>query len=1286
MWDGVNNHALAAFGNDNTTTEKDGFDEGEEFIWKIYKTGSASEEEVMAAYDPTLPDAEGKFFTDGLSALTGLSNLMQITVTADPLSVCEGDEVQLSVLVAGGCGAITYYWYSDPAGFTSDMPNPTDTPTETTTYFVTVTDDTGNAITDFVTVEVLTSPTIICPDDFTMCALDAPLDLMTLVSPQGGSFTGGQIFYPANAPIGVPLQITYTYTDPQTGCSASCVFYITVHPNPTVVCPDDFTMCANDAPIDLMTLVSPQGGSFIGGQWFDPSTVPPGLKQFKYTYTDPQTGCSATCIFYITVYPKPTVTCPPDTTVCLNDPSFDLSGGSPSGGEYFMNGNVTTTFEPLNAGVGDHTITYLYTDANGCSATCTFTVTVLPLPDVTCPPDIVVCVDGQSFTLTGGLPAGGEYSFNGTIITEFDPGQAGDGDHIITYTYTDPQTGCSKSCTFEVKVEPLPAVTCPPDMSVCENDAQFALTGATPPNGVYSGNGVSGGQFSPLAAGIGDHEITYTYTDPVTGCSNSCTFWIIVHPLPVVTCPPPLSVCEDDQPFMLAGAMPPGGTYSGNGVNAAGEFDPVIAGIGGHIITYTYTDPATGCTNSCNFTITVIALPVVTCPPLMSVCVDDAPFTLTGATPAGGSYLFNGNPITVFDPGMAGDGLHTIFYSYTDPLTGCTNVCPFTITVHPLPNVNCPADIVVCANDPQFILTGATPSGGKYYLNGIEVTSFNPAQAGAGNHLITYHYTDPQTGCSNSCVFTIIVHALPQVACPPDINVCENDQPFNLAGATPPGGFYLLNGNVITQFNPAVAGVGNHLITYTYADPQTGCSNSCDFTIIVHALPQVACPPDMIVCENDPPFNLTGATPAGGTYSGNGVSGGVFSPQVAGQGNHMITYTYTEAISGCSNSCMFMITVIPGHSIDILQGWSGISSSIIPNNPLLDVMLNPIAGELIIMQNFSGVYWPAGSMNTLINWDEYSGYAIKVTDDVNLSICGAEVTDKTVDLNAGWNLIPVLSTNPVDIVDLFSGVNGFQIAKDVAGTGIYWPMFGINTIGNVLPGKAYYVRMTAPGVIDYALHSKSRTDVSVVDVNDLSTPWNKITATPASHLVVFNLNDNPLMHGDIIGAFTVGDICAGIALVDDPSIPFALTVHGADPYSSQKDGFDAEEPITLKVYRPASGELFAIEAQYNPAMAPSNFQIHGLSEVTAVKTEAATTADLAGESFHIYPNPAKGFITIAGIEDMVDVLIFNAHGKTVVQSTLMLPAKIDLSAQPKGLYMIKISTSSGVFFEKLILN
>jgi hypothetical protein len=52
---------------------------------------------------------------------------------------------------------------------------------------------------------------------------------------------------------------------------------------------------------------------------------------------------------------------------------------------------------------------------------------------------------------------------------------------------------------------------------------------------------------------------------------------------------------------------------------------------------------------------------------------------------------------------------------------------------------------------------------------------------------------------------------------------------------------------------------------------------------------------------NSPAVSLTGGTPAGGTYSGTGVSSGSFDPAVAGVGKFTITYTYTDN-NGCSNS------------------------------------------------------------------------------------------------------------------------------------------------------------------------------------------------------------------------------------------------------------------------------------------------------------------------------------------------------------------------------------------------
>lgn len=48
------------------------------------------------------------------------------------------------------------------------------------------------------------------------------------------------------------------------------------------------------------------------------------------------------------------------------------------------------------------------------------------------------------------------------------------------------------------------------------------------------------------------------------------------------------------------------------------------------------------------------------------------------------------------------------------------------------------------------------------------------------------------------------------------------------------------------------------------------------------------------VCSNASAFTLTGGSPVGGTYSGNGVSGNTFNPALAGAGTHNITYTYNS--------------------------------------------------------------------------------------------------------------------------------------------------------------------------------------------------------------------------------------------------------------------------------------------------------------------------------------------------------------------------------------------------------
>ncbi|MEJ5245484.1 MAG: right-handed parallel beta-helix repeat-containing protein [Bacteroidota bacterium] len=350
---------------------------------------------------------------------------------------------------------------------------------------------------------------------------------------------------------------------------------------------------------------------------------------------------------------------------------------------------------------------------------------------------------------------------------------------------------------------------------------------------------------------IGNATLVANITDTY-GNTGAAYYAVLVNSLPIVTAPADFEICALGTPQTLTGGLPVGGTYSGPGVSN-GVFNPSVAGVGAHTITYTYTD-ANGCTNSAEFTITVINSIVVTAPNNIEVCIDADPITLSGATPVGGVYTLNGNPITTFNPATAGAGVHTITYTYTDQYN-CTNSAQFTITVNPLPQISVPQDISVCVDAPSFTLTGATPTGGTYTINGNAVTQFNPSVAGVGEHTVTYTYTD-ENGCTNSDEFTITVNPLPTINVPNNLTKCVVDAPFALTGATPAGGTYSGNGVANNIFDPAAAGAGTHTITYTYTD-NNGCVNSGTFEITVIPLPVITTQPSDVYAQEFSNVTLT---------------------------------------------------------------------------------------------------------------------------------------------------------------------------------------------------------------------------------------------------------------------------------------------------------------------------------------------------------------------------------------------------------------------------------------------
>jgi hypothetical protein len=109
---------------------------------------------------------------------------------------------------------------------------------------------------------------------------------------------------------------------------------------------------------------------------------------------------------------------------------------------------------------------------------------------------------------------------------------------------------------------------------------------------------------------------------------------------------------------------------------------------------------------------------------------------------------------------------------------------------------------------------------------------------------------------------------------------------------------------------------------------------------------------------------------------------------------------------------------------------------VMPENNNIEEMLDEIFPELIVIQNMTGFYYPAGNINTIETWDSQSAYQIKVVEDVTLTVIGYYEEDKTLFLSEGWNLIPVISAEPVAVADLFNDVYNHLILVKVTSTGI----------------------------------------------------------------------------------------------------------------------------------------------------------------------------------------------------------------------------------------------------------
>jgi hypothetical protein len=254
------------------------------------------------------------FTLTGVDNVTGCQSSDEVTITvagtpfgilvgANPPEICLGEYSTLSVIPSGGTGTYTYYWTSDPEGFTSTYQFISVSPTVTTTYFVTVND--GMSTQSGSTVITVNNPPLTNAGVDQTILIGHSTQLDGLVT--GGSGNYSYLWSPAQYvtdptipnPMTVALTesvvLTLTGTDEETGCQSSDNVMI-------IVSGSDLEVTINAESTELCygestTLTAvPSGGS--GNYSYLWSSVPAG---FTSTEQSPTVTPLTTSRFYVEV-------------------------------------------------------------------------------------------------------------------------------------------------------------------------------------------------------------------------------------------------------------------------------------------------------------------------------------------------------------------------------------------------------------------------------------------------------------------------------------------------------------------------------------------------------------------------------------------------------------------------------------------------------------------------------------------------------------------------------------------------------------------------------------------------------------------------------------------------------------------------------------------------------------------------------------------------------------------------------------------------------------------------
>jgi hypothetical protein len=1097
---------ISLVGDKPETPQKDGFAYGEKIYFKFFSFNRMKEYDVdVITFDPNL-GGDDHWYPIAFSYVLNMQALVDfdfyIQASANPL--CLGNQLTLQAkMFKGTTGTYSYQWSSTPPGFNYTMPNPpTVSPTATTTYHLTVTD--GVHVSEHQQTIIINQQPEVCAGEggticqgqnFTASGTGANYSSIAWSTSGSGTFYNPAAFtttyYPTAADIasgGVTLTLSGF---PLAPCQQTATHSadLVIQKYPTANAGPDKNICISET-----SYASLQGSATSYGalQWttagdgtFSNSNI---LAPKYYPGTIDQTAGSAVLTVLataaapcqgsandqvmVTMQKGATVSAPGSRTRCENVP-VPLAGSATNYTSVYWTTAGDGTFSDPTIFNGDYyagaqdkanggtTVTLHALPVAPCNAPVTKDVSIIlkPLPNV------ITFGTNTSFLCPGNnyLQLNAQVNNGGSTLWS----TTGDGTftsltQLSTRYY--PGTQDYQNGNFTLT---LTAAAISPCVTPMVEPLLVTIASAPVINILNANNSASCGSVQLQATAGSVQALLWT-----TGGDGTFSNSAIANP---IYFPGTNDLNNSGATTLTLTGTSPCTQY--------GSVQDVVAIFFEQNATASAGNDATICQNT-NYTLATSAAAHYQ--------------SLQWSTMGTGTFNNTGALHPVYIPGTADINAGQVTLTLTATSKAPCNVAAtdqMILTIHKMPQANAGADATICqtANHPLMGVTAnnyvsllwQTSGNGTFSNAQIKNPIYYPGTTDitTGSVILTLKLTG--AGACNMIVSdakTLVIHRTPTVNAGTDKTTCgavvmaaTASNYTQLQWSTSGDGTFSSSSILNPVYFPGTTDLQQLQATLTLtALPQTPCTQSLsDQLLVTFNIPTIT--NDQVT---DKTLN-TGqslllsfgvANPAFGSFAWyhNGQ-------QIPNQsGSQLLITSVAPGDAGTyqsifTNNCAQVASQValvqilkPANQLVMLPaGWSGISTFIEPNNPALPVMFAPIMSKLIILSDNEGIYWPAQQVNTIGLWEDATGYLIKTSQAVALLVPGVQRFPKAaVIIPSGWSYLPVDAGCQVSIALLFGDKPQITMIKEMAGNLMYWPAFGINTIINLIPGKAYQIYNT----------------------------------------------------------------------------------------------------------------------------------------------------------------------------------------------------------------------------------